>query len=415
VTTGTVRGLGLRLAASPLNERILRLLGPRLPRVAGSGWMPWLVLRHSAPRPLPGPDWLRLKPTLAGICGTDLALLTGRAGAAMSPFVSFPAVLGHEVVGQVVEAGAGMVGASPGDRIVVDPVISCDVRGLAPCRECADGHAATCLRSTEGSFAPGLILGYCRDLPGAWGDEMLVHRSQVHAVPAELDDAEAVLVEPLSVALHAVLRRRPPDDARVLVIGGGALGLLVLASLRLLGARCEVTVLARHPIQATMAERLGADHVVRARGAEGEQHLATAGRARSHRTLIGGRTYSDGFEVVYDCVGNRMSADLSLRVAGPRGRVVTAGGPALLGSVDWTPSWVRELTIEGSYTYGREPALDGAPHTFAVALGLLARHRPPIGELVTHRFGLADWRRAMATNLARGRSGALKTVFDLGR
>lgn len=414
MTTGSVRGLGLRLSASPLNERVLRLLGPRLPRAAGAGWMPWLVLRRSNPRPLPGPDWLRLKPTLAGICGTDLALLTGSAGASMSPFVSFPAVLGHEVVGRVVEAGAEMPGVAAGDRIVVDPVISCHVRGITPCRECADGHAATCLRSTEGSFAPGMILGYCRDLPGAWGDEMLVHRSQVHLVPAELDDEEAVLVEPLSVALHAVLRRRPTDDARVLIIGGGTVGLLVLASLRLIGARCEVTVLARHPLQVAMAERLGADHVVRAGGTAGERNVARAGRATPHRTLIGGQVYSDGFAVVYDCVGNPTSADLSLRIAGPRGRVVTAGGPARLGSVDWTPSWVRELTIEGSYAYGREPALDGAPHTFAVALDLLARHRPPIGELVTHRFDLEDWRRAMAANLARGRSGALKTVFELG-
>jgi L-iditol 2-dehydrogenase len=373
--------------------------------------MPWLALRRYDQRPLPGPQWLRVRPALAGICGTDLALLTGRASAAMSPFASFPAVLGHEVVGTVSERGAEVDGVDLGDRVTVDPVIGCRVRGLSPCDECADGHPATCRRVAEGPFSPGLLLGYCRDLPGAWGDEMLVHRSQAYRVPDAIDDATAVLVEPLAVALHAVLRRVPGDDERVLVIGGGAIGLLVMAALRLVGAGCETVMLARHRRQQAFARRLGAAAVV----TDEEAAAATIG-ARAHRDLLGGRSYRDGYEVVFDCVGDRASLDLAVRLAGPRARVVLAGGPGIVGPVDLTPTWIGELDLEGTYVYGREPSFEGGPSTFAVALRLLeARPELSLGELVTHRFALESWRGAIAANLDRRRSGAIRTVFDLAR
>jgi threonine dehydrogenase-like Zn-dependent dehydrogenase len=369
--------------------------------------MPWLTLRRYDPRPLPGDDWVRVRPTLAGICGTDMALLTGRASSAMSPFASFPAVLGHEAVGTVVERGAAMTEVREGQRVVVDPVIGCAVRGLDPCGECADGHPATCVRVTEGSLAPGLIIGYCRDLPGAWGDEMLVHRSQLHPVPDAVSDEEAVLVEPLSVALHAVLAHRPSGNGRILVVGGGTLGLLVIAALRWLAPELPITCLARHSRQASWAQRLGADIV------SDETAAAAATEARMYRNLAGGRSYLGGPGLVYDCVGSRSSVDLALRLAGPRGTVVNVGGPSVLGPLDLTPSWVRELTVAGAYVYGREPSLPGAPHTYGVALELLASGGFPLGELVTHRYRLEDWRRAMAANLDRRRSGAMKTVFDL--
>ena len=96
----TVRGVRQRFAASSLNYRALRLAGHRVPAMA-RGWMPWLGLDPIPAPALPGPDWVRLGPILSGVCGTDMALLTGRASAAMSPFASFPAVLGHEVVATV--------------------------------------------------------------------------------------------------------------------------------------------------------------------------------------------------------------------------------------------------------------------------------------------------------------------------
>jgi threonine dehydrogenase-like Zn-dependent dehydrogenase len=369
--------------------------------------MPWLGLDRYARLPLPGADWVRLRPTMAGVCGTDMALLTGRASAVLSPFASFPAVLGHEVVGVISEVGEVVEGFAPGDRVVLDPVLGCGARGLPPCRLCADGHPGLCVRTAEGSLAPAPMIGFSRDLPGCWSDEVVAHASQLHAVPPGLSDETAVMVEPFSVALHAVLAAPPAAGERVLVIGGGSMGLCTAVALGLVAPDVVVTVVARHPIQRSMAARLGA--MVASDPLEAA--VARAG-ARRHRPLVGNDVLTGGFEQVYDCVGTARSLDACLRVAAPRGRVVIVGGPATIRELDWTLAWTRELRIEGSYVYGTEHGLPGGPHTIDAALRLLAGHpEVPLGELVTHRFTLEDWRAAMAAALDRRGSGALKVAF----
>lgn len=360
--------------------------------------MPWLSLARYDPPPLPGSDWVRVRPLVAGICGTDLGLLTGHASSILSPFASFPAVLGHEVVGVVEDSG---------QRVVVDPVISCAVRGLDPCRWCAAGAARFCENAADGKLSPGLLIGYCADLPGGWSTGMIAHRSQLHAVPEELDDAAGALVEPFSVALHAVLAAPPQPGERVMVIGAGTLGLCTLAALRLVAPDAPVVAVARHEVQRGMAERLGA--IVAESSLKG---AVSEPGARTHRSILGRTVLTGGFAQVYDAVGTRSSLADALRVAAPRARVVLVGGPGELGGLDWTLAWARELRIDGTYTYGSEPALGGA-HTMDEAMRLLvANPQLSLGKLVTHRFKLEDWRRAMGVALSRGRSGALKVVFE---
>lgn len=393
----TVRGVRQRFAASAPNYHALRIFGEPLSRI-GRGWMPWLGLDRFPAPALPGPDWVRVAPILSGVCGSDMALLTGKASAVMSPFASFPAVLGHEVVARVAETG---------ERVVVDPLLGCVPRGMEPCPSCAGGEPGLCLRTADGSISPAPMLGYCHDLPGGWSEEMVVHVSQLHPVPEALSDEAAVLVEPLSVALHAVLASPPAAGERVLVIGAGTLGLCTAAALRMAAPAAEVTLVARHAPQRELGARLGA-HL--ARGPL-EAAVERAG-ARRHRPLVGEDVLTGGFERVYDCVGSAASLDAALRVAGPRGQVAIVGGPAIIRALDWTLVWTRELRVEGSYVYGIEHGLPGAPHTMDAAMELMVGHPElPIGELVTHRFRLEEWRRAMAAALDRRRSGALKVVF----
>ncbi|HEX2142619.1 MAG TPA: alcohol dehydrogenase catalytic domain-containing protein, partial [Candidatus Limnocylindria bacterium] len=178
----TTRGVRQRFAPSAVNYHALRILGPRLPRLA-RGWMPWVGLERYPPPPLPGPDWVRLRPLLSGVCGTDISLLTGHASAVLSPFASFPAVLGHEVVATVTESGTA-AGVAAGTRVVLDPLLGCTVRGITPpCEWCAAGQPGLCLRTAEGGFAPGPMIGFCSDLPGGWSDEVVAHLSQLHVVP----------------------------------------------------------------------------------------------------------------------------------------------------------------------------------------------------------------------------------------
>lgn len=407
-----MHGLGVRVGSSALNYRALRAVGTILPRWTG-GWMPWLGISSYTLPALPGPEWVRLTPILSGICGSDIAMLTGRASAILSPFSSFPAILGHEVVATVAEAGSA-AGVKVGERVVLDPIISCAVRGLDPCPPCRAGSPALCLRATEGTLAPGMLIGFCRDLPGAWSDGMLAHATQLHSVPNGLSDETAALAEPLACGLHAVLARPPEEGERALVVGGGAIGLGTLLALRVTAPTTEVTIVVRHPVQAELASRLGAHHVVVDHGGDGAERAAMehAG-AQEHRSLAAGPTLTGGFELVYDCVGNAASLDAALRATAARGHLALIGSVSIVKGLDLTLAWARELRIGGNYVYGREPSVAGQPHTIAHLLTLLAAAgAPDVSSLVTHHFALADWRPALRAAMGRGRTASVKVVFD---
>ena len=407
-----MRGLGVRASSSALNYRALRIFGGVLPRWTG-GWMPWLGISSYALPPLPGPDWVRLTPLLSGICGSDLSVLTGKASAILSPFSSFPAILGHEVVAVVAEAGAA-AGVAMGQRVVLDPIISCVVRGLDPCPGCRDGTPALCRRAAEGTLSAGMLIGFCHDLPGAWSEGMLAHASQLHPVPDGLSDEVAVLAEPLACGLHAVLARPPADGERALVIGGGAIGLGTLLALRMAAPAAEVTVVVRHPVQADLAARVGAHHVVIDHDGDGARRAAVehAG-AREHRALVGPPTLTGGFENVYECAGTAASLDAAQRVTAPRGGLALIGSVSIVDGLDLTLAWARELRITGNYVYGREATLPARPHTIAHLMELLsAEGAPDVSGLVTHRFRLDDWRAALGAAMGRGRAASVKVVFD---
>jgi threonine dehydrogenase-like Zn-dependent dehydrogenase len=259
-----------------------------------------------------------------------------------------------------------------------------------------------------------MLIGYCRDLPGAWSESMLAHRSQLHRVPDGVSDEAAVLVEPLACSLHAVLAARPAGGERVLVVGGGTIGLGVLLTLRMLDPDADVTVVVRHPGQASLAERLGASRVVVDRGGDGPQRAAVeVTGARAHRPIVGDDVLTGGFDLVFDGVGSHASVDASLRVVAPRGRLVLLGTAGELEHLDLTLAWARELRVIGSYVYGREASLPGAPHTFDYLLDRLAEAgAAPVAEMVTHRFGLDQWRQAMRVATGRRRHASVKVVFD---
>ncbi|MGD9712893.1 MAG: zinc-binding dehydrogenase [Thermomicrobiales bacterium] len=385
----------------------------RLPfRTLRAGHIPGLELIEAEPAALPGAEWVRVRPRLTGICGSDISMLTNRSGPSLMPFVSFPLVPGHEVVGEVAETGEAVSGLTIGQRVVLNPVISCQMRGLDPCRSCASGMPGLCMRSAEGELSPGMLTGFCRDLPGGWSHEIIAHRSQIVPIPESIDDRTAALIEPFSVAVHAVLGNPPGANDKVLIIGSGTIGLLVLAALRMLGHASSVTVLARHTLQSEIAQKFGATNVMKS-GKAGDAALQVAG-ARAFQPLRGPKVYAGGFDVVYDCVGSSKSVDEALRVSGPRGRLVLVGCAAETHKLDLTPIWSRELTISGCYVYGQEHGMPGSPHTFQVAMDLIQKHPEiDLSQIVTHTFPLAEWQTAMQVSLSRGKHSALKVLFDL--
>ena len=375
-----------------------------------------LSLRELPSPALPAPDWVRLRPLLAGLCGSDVGTLFFKMSPQLEPFNSFPAVLGHEVLAEVVALGPQARGVEVGQKVVLNPLLPCRLRGLAACAPCAAGQEGGCEHTAEGCLAPGQLIGYQKELPGGMGTEMVAHPSQLHPLPEGVGDRAGVLVEPLAVALHAVLKSPPGDGDRVLVIGGGPVAFACLWALRALGSRCHVTLLATEDFQLALARRLGADEalrVLRDDVAEAEAVARVTG-AKVYRPLLGPPALMGGFEVTFDCIGSAGSVQDALRYTRSLGEVVLVGAAGLLERVDWTTVWRNELTLRGSYVYGTEQYQGRRRHTFELVLELLAQRRgPDPSVLVTHSFPLARYQEAIEANLARGRFQSVKTVFDL--
>ncbi|MFQ6058134.1 MAG: zinc-binding dehydrogenase [Anaerolineae bacterium] len=363
--------------------------------------------------PLPNENWARIKVRYGGICGSDLSIISLHNSPALSPFASFPFTMGHENVGTIAELGPGVQGFTPGERVVVDPVPGCEVRGFTDlCPACQRGDIALCQRLTEGDIAPGLLTGFCRDTGGSWSPYLVAHRSQLLRVPHSVDDENGVMVEPFAVALRAVLHNYPRDEDTVLIVGAGVIGICVVAALRALGSRARVLVLAKYPFQAQAAERYGADQVIRlTRGVDHYQELARALGATLHTPILGKRVVVGGADLVFDCVGSDESLDDALRFTRSGGRMVLVGLAAVPKGVDWTPIWLHEIEIKGSYAYGIESYRGRRVRTFQMALDLMAEGVVDLAPLVTHRFRLEDYPRALATVTNKGRTGVMKAVF----
>ena len=343
---------------------------------------------------LPAPGWERVRPTLSGICGSDLATVDGHASRWFEPIVSFPFVPGHEVVGMT----------DDGRRVVVEPVLGCAARGVEPpCAACAAGDVGRCERIAFGHLAPGLQTGYCEDTGGGWGGALVAHRTQLHQVPDALSDQAAVMVEPAACAIHGALAAGDVSGATVVVLGAGTLGLCTLAALRHLALPGTVIIAAKHPEQRRMARELGATIVV----APSEVRRAVR---RTARSLVIGDRLTGGADVVIDCVGSSASLDEALAVVRPRGRIVMVGMPGHV-SVDLTPLWQREVVLVGAYAYGAEASL--GRRTFDVAMELV--HDAGLDRLVSAAYPLDRYVEAIDHAANAGRRGAVKIVFDQRR
>lgn len=362
-----------------------------------------LQLDDVDPPELPGPDWLVVRPRLAGICGSDLATIDGASSRYFEPIVSFPFVPGHEVVGEL----------DDGTRVVLEPVLGCVTRGIDPvCDACARGDLGNCERIAFGRLEPGLQTGFCCDTGGGWSTFMVAHRSQLHEVPDAMSDEAAVMVEPAACAIHGALAAHAGPDDTVVVLGSGTLGLLTVAALRRWSPPAQLLATAKHPDQKALARAMGADRVAE----PGEVRRAVR-RLAGTLAISRGEDEGDierltgGADVVVDCVGSAESLADALAIVRPRGRVVVAGMPGQV-SIDLTGLWHREIELVGAYTYGTETLPGGERRrTFDLAFELAAE--ADLGRLVSATYPLRRFRDAIEHAATAGARGAVKVAFDL--
>ena len=357
---------------------------------------------------LPEKNWVRVRNRLAGICGSDLHMLQGDGDFRVAPAAlplhkrSYP---GHEVVGEVLEVGEDVQRIRVGDRVVLQYGPNCiSARVQTPCRSCAQGNYNLC---EYGKLPDPAHIG------GGWSEEMLLPEQQLFRLPTEISDEQAVLLEPTAVAVHAVLRRPPQQNERILIIGAGAIGLLTLQVVRALAPQAEVSVQARHSFQIEQATRLGATHIIYPQ--DSYTGIQRATNAQLHKGLFGNQTLLGGYDVIFDTVGSQKTLHHALRWARAQAMVVLVGVNLHLMHIDLTPVWYREINLIGTIGSSVENwplATNERRSTFEVAAELIEHDSIHPEHLITHRFPLNNYRTALLTAEGKAQSHAIKVVFD---
>ena len=289
----------------------------------------------------PSGDWPLLEVRSASICGSDLALLSW----------GLPVTIGHEI--------AGTIG---GKAYCVEPTLHCGT-----CDQCRIGATQRC----RGSATHGL-LGVAFD--GGLADRVRVPADCLVPLPEGLPVADASLVEPLAVCWHGLNKVSATPGERLLVVGGGAVGLLAVAAARAMGLEADLE--ARHPHQREAGERLG------------------AGSPRGE------------YEIVVEAAGTDSAMAMCLDRAAPGGRVAVLGADHGNRAIPGIPWLLKELTLTSTLCYSR-----GEVHEFARAAEVLAADPQIAATVVTHRFPLDDVAEAFRVAQDRG-SGAIKVVVE---
>ena len=301
----------------------------------------------------------------AGICGSDLAAYRGT-----SPMVSYPRVLGHELLVDVLECADRP--ELVGQRAVVDPMTPC-----GHCRACRAGRSNCCANLQ--------VMGVHID--GGMQDMTALESRRLFAVPDTMPDDVAVLAEPLTIAYHAVERTRIRAGETAVIFGAGAIGLLI-AQLLLRARGCRALVIDVDPGRLSIAQTLGATPL------QGDEPTLTAAVAQATGGEMAG--------VVFEATGVAACTRMTTALVGQAGQIVLIGwnkGPV---EVDTVTLMRKEVDLLGSRN---------SVNAFPPVLQLLADGIVDSGIMITHRFELNEAEAALDV-LDRGQENALKIVIE---
>lgn len=338
-----------------------------------------LVLREyrqlsydDVPEPVPGPEEVLVSVKACGICGSDVHGFDGSTGRRRPQIV-----MGHEAAGIVARVGLAVAGWRPGDRVTFDSTIYCGA-----CEFCRRGEVNLC------QFRR--VLGVsCEEYrqPGAFADSVVVPQRILYRLPDTLPFEHAALIEPFTIALHAVRRRPVESNATVAVIGCGMIGLALLQMLRLTGA-ARIIAVDTADDRLKQAVALGATHVINSAHADALAEILR---------LTEGR----GVDQAFEAVGVAPTVDLAIRGVRKGGAVTLVGNVAPKVDLPLQIVVTREISVFGSCASAGE---------YLACLDLMARGaidpRPLLSAVAPLRDG-ASW----FERLYRREPGLLKVVL----
>lgn len=361
---------------------------------------------------LPNENWAVIKSKIAGICGSDLGFLQGKPMPAAEPYFKLPIIPGHELFGEVAALGKKVRGLHVGQRVSIDPTLGCRERGFKTlCPQCRHGNPGICEHLAEGNLSPGLLIGTCRDTGGGWGEFFVAPSHRLFPLPDKISDDEASLLEPFSVCLRAVLNSPPQKKEQVVVIGAGTIGLMTVAALKVVEPTCRIACVAKYLFQAELARTLGAEYTIDPQNDDVMVRVGELAQTKVYKLSSGGAVLAGGVRLVYDTVTSAMTLNQSLRMLRGKGTLVILGLATVPEGVDWTPIWMKEVSVVGSLTYGVETFKGKRADTFARAIDFLARRRADLTPVRPRKYPLDRYREALLEAASKKTSGAVKVSF----
>ncbi len=308
---------------------------------------------------------------VTGVCGSDLHEYFGQWD--QPRFAS-----GHELTGVITEVGDNVKRFEPGDRVCVECFSHCGI-----CRFCKNGLYNLC---------DNRLFMANRGHSG-FAEYSLLHESSLCKLPEGMSFEKGALIEPLAVACRAFYRTGADQNESIAILGGGAIGLLTMGAAKTLGVK-EAFISVKYDHQASVAEKMGADHVVQM----AEQSL---------KEEIDTLTEGNGVDVVVDTVGSAQAFQEAIEISRKRGKICLVGGYYGTQNVDLAPVVWKELQLVGSNCYG----YSGMHTDFELAAYLLAHKKVDTSFLVTHRFGLDDIVLALETAADKS-TGSIKVQIQ---
>ena len=402
--------------------KISKVIRKRM-KLAGKYTM--IKYRDDWPQPtIKHPRQVIVKPVMAGICASDVHQINVNLSysATILARKDNPFPLGHEVVGVVEEIGEDVEELKVGDRVGHSPVVSCECYGFELCESCRAGRPETCQAivgigdgsALEEEYGGRLKFGGFGS--GAFSEHFVTYAGQLARIPDEVPDEQAVLAEPLAVAIHAVKRKLPSNDDTVIIIGAGIIGLMVVRAIRALGSKCKIVVLARYPFQEAAAIKLGADEVVTESDKDAlYERVAETTNGQLLKPTIGKKILYGGIgpDIIFDTVGSDSTLDDALHLVKNNGTLVIVGMDFnVTKKTDWILTVYKQVNVIGSMMHGREIHDSKSVDTLELALELI-KERPDLFEnLVTHKYSLQDYKTAFSVAGSKGRNSAIKVAFD---
>lgn len=325
------------------------------------------------PDPTVGVDDVLVRVKACGICGSDVQGATGKTGRRIPPLI-----MGHEAAGVVETVGKNAKGFSPGNRVCFDSTVYCNT-----CEPCRSGLFNRCIkREVLGVSTPSF------KRHGAFAEYVVVPWWIVAKIPEHMSFAQAALLEPVSIAMHATSRSPIVANDTVVVIGAGTIGLFVVQAAKLRGAG-KVVVSDINGFRLDVAKRLGADVVVNP-------------TASDLRETVLGETENRGADVVFEAVGYAKTFQDAVSVTKTGGYVVAIGNVEEMAEFNLQDLVARELTFVGSYASAGE---------FRTCIDLVASGKINVEPLISDVLPLRDGASAF-DRLLKAEENLLKIVLE---